>query len=415
MTSGGGPAESRSHVSGVLFSVTDLEVESGSGSWIRTTDGVEYLDFSAGIAVTSTGHCHPKVVAAIQAQAARFIHAQVNVYRHDLLEPLAARIAELTPPGIESFFFANSGAEAVEAAVKLAKRATARPNIVVFSGAFHGRTHLTMAMSTSSAVAREGYQPLPAGVFVAPFASREEEVAPALASLERLLQTVTSPADTAAMVIEPVLGEGGSIPAHPDFFRGVEALCRRHGILLVVDEVQTGWCRTGRMFAVEHFGVRPDILTMAKGMASGFPMSAMGASQELMAAWPVGAHGGTYNGNPIGCAAALATLEILSAPGFVESVAARGEQLRAGIEERSAGDARVVDVWGLGLMLGVECDGPAAVGAIARHCREHGRLILLGYDGLTNLRWRPPLTVTSAEIDLALDAYHAALKETATA
>src|SRR3954452_15609539 len=205
-----------SHLAPVWFQVTDLQVASGHGSWVVTTDGTEYLDFTSGIAVTSTGHSHPKVVAAIAEQAGRFIHAQVNCYRHDLLEPLAARLAGMTPPGIDTFFFANSGAEATEAAVKLAKQATGRPNVIVFSGSFHGRSHLTMAMTTSKHGYRAGYQPLPGGVFVAPFphpwaegSSEAESVERALTEVHRLLLAQTAPGETAAMVIEPVLGEGG--------------------------------------------------------------------------------------------------------------------------------------------------------------------------------------------------------------
>ncbi len=403
---------SENHVAKVLFSVTDLQVVRGSGSWVYTEDGQRYLDFSAGIAVTSTGHCHPQVVAAIQAQAERFIHAQVNVYRHQLLEPLAARLAEVTPPGIDTFFFANSGGEAVEAAVKLAKRVTGRPNLIVFSGAFHGRTHLTMAMSTSSAAARERYQPLPAGVYVAPFAGREDQVDDALAALRQVLATLTTPADTAAVVIEPVLGEGGSIAAHPRFFTGVAELCRDAGILLIVDEVQTGFGRTGTMFAVEQYGVRPDILVMAKGLGSGFPMSAIGASSALMEQWPVGAHGGTYGGNPLGCAAALATLEILTAPGFLDHVRARGEQLRDGLERRSSGDGRIVGMHGVGLMLGVKFADPQFVARVVEYCCAEEHLILLGHAGTDSLRWRPPLTVSEDEIGLALDSYEKALKAT---
>ena len=278
-----------SSLADVWFRVTDLDVVSGEGCWVTAADGSRYLDFSSGIAVTSTGHCHPHVVSAIQAQAARFIHAQVNVYRHDLLRPLADRLAEITPAGIDTFFFANSGAEATEAAVKLAKQATGRPNIIVFQGSFHGRTHLTMAMTTSKTAYRGGYAPLPAGVFVAPFPARPEATDDCLAALQLLLKAQTAPTETAAMVIEPVLGEGGYLPSPVRFLQGVAEVCRNHDILFVADEVQTGFARTGKMFAVEHYALEPDVLVMAKGLASGFPMSALGASAELMARWPSGA------------------------------------------------------------------------------------------------------------------------------
>jgi len=401
-------------LSDVWFQVTQLEVVSGRGSLVTTADGTEYLDFTSGIAVTSTGHCHPRVVAAIADQAARFVHAQVNVYRHNLLAPLAARLDAITPRGIDTFFYTNSGAEATEAAVKLAKQATGRPNVVVFEGSFHGRTHLTMAMTTSKVGYRSGYTPLPAGIHVAPFPGPGAPTGQCLSRLRKLFETVTAPGETAAVVIEPVLGEGGYLPAPPAFLDGVAALCDELGVLLVADEVQTGFGRTGTMFAVEQYDVRPDILVMGKGIASGFPFAAIGASAALMARWPTGSHGGTYGGNPIGCAAALATIEVLCEPGFLATVRARGEHLLAGLMKTTAGDSGVEDVRGLGLMIGVELRDPARVAAVQRHCLEDGHLILMnaGSHGEV-IRWMPPLVVTGEEIDVALDVFGAALRATA--
>ena len=274
------------HLSDVWFSVTPLQVASGRGCWVTTTSGDEYLDFAAGIAVNSTGHAHPKVVEAIATQAGRFIHAQVNVFKHDLLEPLAAKLAEITPAGIEKFFYANSGAEITEAAVKLAKQATKRPNIIVFSGSFHGRTHMAMAMTTSKTGYRAGHAPLPSGVYMAPFPDplapdQDAEVAAALHGLDHLLKSMTAPDETAAMILEPVLGEGGYMPAPPAFLAGLVERCRAHGILFIADEVQSGFGRTGEMFAVDHYGIEPDIICMAKGIASGFPFAALGTTEEL--------------------------------------------------------------------------------------------------------------------------------------
>jgi 4-aminobutyrate aminotransferase len=407
-----------SHLAPVWFSVTDLEVASGSGSWVTTTDGTRYLDFSSGIAVTSTGHAHPHVVRAIQEQAARFVHAQVNVYRHDLLEPLAARLAELSPGAIDTFFFANSGAEITEAAVKLAKQATGRPNVVVFSGSFHGRTHLAMAMTTSKTVYRAGHAPLPSGVFVAPFPDpladdQDAEVARALAGLDLLLKTQTAPDETAAVILEPVLGEGGYVAAPPAFLAGLLERCRAHGILFVADEVQSGFGRTGKMFAVDHHGIEPDIICMAKGIASGFPFAALGASAELMGRWPTGSHGGTYGGNPIGCAAALATIDVLTEAGFLDHVEARGEQLRAGLRELAAGDPGILQVRGPGLMVATELDDAARVAAIQQHCLREGRLVLMNAGTFGRvIRWMPPLVVTEPEIDLALESFAKALAAT---
>jgi 4-aminobutyrate aminotransferase len=406
------------HLSDVWFSVTDLEVATGHGSWVTTVDGTEYLDFTSGIAVTSTGHAHPKVAQAIAEQAARFVHAQVNVYRHDLLEPLAARLAEITPAGIERFFFANSGAEITEAAVKLAKQVTGRPNVIVFSGSFHGRTHLAMAMTTSKTVYRAGHNPLPAGIHVAPFpdplaADQDAEIDRALAAVDLLLKTVTAPAETAAMIIEPVLGEGGYVPAPTRFLHGLVDRCREDGMLFIADEVQSGFGRTGKMFAVEHHGIEPDVICMAKGIASGFPLSALGTTAELDARWPKGSHGGTYGGNAIGCAAALATIEVLTEPGFLAAVEARGEQLRGGLTDLQAQDDGILQVRGPGLMVGTEFSDPARVAAIQRHCLEEGRLILMSAGTFGScLRWMPPLVVTEHEIDLALAAFGGALKAT---
>jgi 4-aminobutyrate aminotransferase len=409
------------HLSKVWYEVTPLTVVAGQGSEVITEDGARYLDFTTGIAVTSTGHCHPDVVRAIQDQAARFIHAQANVYRHPLRDRLADRLAEVTPEGIDTFFFANAGAEAVEAAVKLARQATGRPNLVVFQGGFHGRSTLAMAMTTSRAVVRSGYQPLPAGVFVAPFPHSADAVDADLRALRHLLETQTAPSETAAIVIEPVLGEGGYVAAPPAFLRGIREICSEHGILLIADEIQTGFGRTGRMFAVDHAGVAPDILIMAKGMASGFPISAIGGSQELFARWPVGSHGGTYGGNPLACAAALATIDIVAAPGFIDDVADRGAQLREGLDRAVSRHPHVQQVHGLGLMLGVTLIDPATgapsgerAARVLTHCREAGQLLLMSAGSYGEVvRWMPPLTVTAQELARGLEAFEAALAATA--
>ena len=416
-----------SHVSDVWFRVTDLEVASGQGCVITTTAGEDYLDFTSGIAVTSTGHCHPQVVAAIAEQAGRLIHAQVNIYRHGLLERLGARLAEICPDTIDTFFFANSGSEATEGAVKLAKQVTGRPNIIVFTGSFHGRTHLTMAMTTSKTAYRAGHGPLPSGIFVAPFPSAldhggdaEGASAACLAHVRHLLATQTAPAETAAVVIEPVLGEGGYVPAPGSFLRGLVDLCAEHGILFVADEVQTGFGRTGKMFAVEHHGVRPDVMVLAKGLGSGFPISAIGASAELMARWPRGSHGGTYGGNPIGCAAALATIDVLTGPGFLDGVAARGRQLVAGLTEMAQRDPGVAEVRSLGLMVAAEFRHPetgipdtARVSAILGHCLTEGHLILMSAGTYSqSVRFMPPLVVSETEIDEGLRVFEKALEAT---
>ena len=406
------------NLSNVWSSVTPLQVVSGQGCWVTTDTGEEYLDFAAGIAVNSTGHAHPKVAKAIGDQAQRFIHAQVNVFKHDLLQPLAAKLAELTPGRIDTFFFSNSGAEITEASIKLAKQATKRPNTIVFAGSFHGRTHMAMAMTTSKTVYRAGYAPLPSGIFVAPYPdpladNQDAEVARCLAAFDHLLKTTTAPDETAAVILEPVQGEGGYNPVPAAFIHGIVERCNQHGIMFIADEVQSGFGRTGKMFAVDHFGVEPDIICMAKGIASGFPFSALGTRRELDDRWTPGSHGGTYGGNAMGCAAALATIEIMQEPGFMENVVARGAQLVAGIEKLRHEHDVIVDVRGLGIMIGTEFSDAARVSAVQKHCLEEGRVILMNAGTYGKcLRWMPPLVVNEHEVEIALAAFEAALKAT---
>jgi 4-aminobutyrate aminotransferase len=408
-----------SHLSNVWFKVTDLQVSHGQGCRVTTTDGQEYLDFAAGIAVNSTGHAHPKVAAAIAAQAGRFIHAQINVFTHDLAEPLATKLNEITPNGIDTFFFANSGAEITEAAVKLAKQATKRPHIIVFQGSFHGRTHMAMAMTTSKHGYRAGHAPLPAGVFVAPFpdplaSDQEAAVSAALKGFDRLLLAETAPAETAAVILEPVLGEGGYVPAPKAFIEGIAARCKEHGILFIADEVQSGFGRTGSWFAVDQYDIEPDIICMAKGIASGFPFSALGTRRELDDKWPKGSHGGTYGGNAVGCAAALATIEVMSEPGFLENVRARGAQLSDAIRGLQESFPVINQVRGPGLMVGTSFADSGRVAPVIQHCLRDGRLILMNAGTYGNIiRWMPPLVVTADEIDEAVQAFTNALKATA--
>jgi 4-aminobutyrate aminotransferase len=410
-----------SRLAPVWYKYTDLQVTHGSGSWVFTKDGGEYLDFSAGIAVVSTGHAHPKVVEAIQKQAGRFIHAQVNCYTHDLLEPLAERLNDITPPSIDTFFYSNSGAEITEASIKLAKQATKRQNVIVFNGSFHGRTHLAMAMTTSKSSYRAGHAPLPAGIFPTPFPDfagvhpdrQEWLIDHCLDLFDYLLKSQTAPEETAAVIMEPVLGEGGYIPAPKRFMEGIVERCRKHGILFIADEVQSGFGRTGKMFAVDHFGIDPDILCMAKGIASGFPFSALGARRELMDRWPAGSHGGTYGGNAIGCAASLATIDIMTAPGFMENVEARGEQLREGLRAIQAEFAGVTDVRGLGLMNAMQFEKPERVSAVIKHALQESNLLLLNAGTSGNvIRFMPPLVVTAEEIEICLNAIQKAMKAT---
>src|SRR5699024_4638288 len=321
-------------LSPLLKQATPVTVDYGRGSELFDVDGTRYLDFTAGIGVTSTGHCHPRVVEAAQRQVGTLIHGQYTTVMHRPLLDLVERLGDVLPAGLDRMFFANSGSEAAEAALRLSRQATARPNVVVFHGGFHGRTVAAASMTTSGTKFRSGFSPLMAGVQVAPFPDpthlgwQDEDATDfALRQLDYLLQTVTPPEDTAAFFVEPVLGEGGYIPGNARFFAGLRERADRHGIVLVVDEIQTGWGRTGKFWGGEHFGIRPDVLLTAKGLASGFPLSAIAASSELMAkAWP-GSQGGTYGANAVACAAALATLDVIEDEKLVDNAAERGTQL----------------------------------------------------------------------------------------
>lgn len=415
------PADPLEGLASVWSRITGLVAERGEGARLYDTAGRGYLDFTSGIGVTNTGHCHPRIVAAIREQAGRLIHSQANIAFSPPHLELVRRLRAVVPPGIDTFFFANSGAEAVEAALKLARQATGRPNLIVFQGGFHGRTVAAMSLTTAKRIYRQGYQPLMAGVAVAPFpyAYRygwDAETARrfCLDELRHLLATQTGPEETAGVLIEPVLGEGGYVVPPPGFLREVEALCREHGLLFILDEIQTGFGRTGRFFAAEHEGLRPDILIMAKGLASGLPLSAIGARQELMARWPAGSHGGTYGGNVVACAAACATIDVIREEGLVANAARLGPVLLERLRAVQRDYPVIGDVRGLGLMVATEftrdgCPDPATTKAVQRRCLEGGLLLLTCGPYDNTIRWIPPLVVTEAELDEAVAVFRRAL------
>ena len=405
-----------------LLQATPVVVDHGRGSRLFDAEGRAYLDFTAGIGVTSTGHCHPRVVAAAQEQVASLIHGQYTTVMHRPLLELVEKLGDVLPAGLDSLFFANSGSEAIEAALRLARQATGRPNVVVFHGGFHGRTVAAAAMTTSGTRFSAGFSPLMSGVHIAPFPtayrygwSEEEATAFALRELDYLFATVTAPQETAALVVEPVLGEGGYIPGNTAFFQGLRERADEHGILLVFDEIQTGFGRTGRWFGHQHFDVRPDIITLAKGIASGFPISGIAASADLMAkAWP-GSQGGTYGANAVACAAAVATLDVIAEEGLVANAAERGTQLLDGAR-RLATDA-VGDVRGLGLMVGSEfvtADGApdtARAQAAQQAAARRGLLMLTCGAYMNVVRMIPPLVITAEEIDEGLSIWAEVLAE----
>ena len=406
------------HMSPVWSRIFPIEAERAEGCTIYSTDGRKYLDFTCGIGVTNTGHCHPKVVEAIRAQAGLFLHAQANIVVSQPMLQLIAELRMVVPPSIDGFFFSNSGAEALEGAVKLARAATGKPNIIVFQGSFHGRTGLTMALTTSKTIYRAGFQPLPAGVFVAPYPyayklglSEAQTSEYCLNALQELLLSQTSPAETAAILIEPVLGEGGYVVPPAAFMKGLRELCDRNGILLIFDEVQSGFGRTGKWFAQEHFGVVPDIMTVAKGIASGMPLSGVLSRLELMKKWQTGSHGGTYGGNAIACAAGVATIQAMRDEDMPGNATRRGVQLVTGLRKLQEEYPIIGDVRGLGLMIGTEftANGKPAdktlVKAIVHACEERGLLLLTcgTYDNV--IRWIPPLIVDEAQINTALGIF----------
>jgi 4-aminobutyrate aminotransferase len=414
------------HMSPVWTRIFPVQSERAEGSYIYAGDGRKYLDFTCGIGVTNTGHCHPKVVEAIREQAGKFLHAQANIVIHKPMMQLIEQLRTIVPPSIDGFFFSNSGAEAVEGALKLARNATGRNSVIVFSGSFHGRTAGTMALTTSKTVYKMGHQLLPSGVYVAPYPyayrlgmSEEQACEYALEAVEELLASQIAPGDVASILIETVLGEGGYVPPPAGFLQGLREICNRHGILLVLDEIQSGFGRTGEWFAFERYGVEPDIMTVAKGIASGLPLSGVFSSLDLMKKWPGGSHGGTYGGNAVACAAAVATIQAMRAENMLENAQQRGLQLQTGLRKLQEEYAHIGDVRGLGLMIGSEFevdgkfkDAKPLVKEIIHAAEERGLLLLSCGTYDSTVRWIPPLNVTEGQVNDALRIFADSLKAT---
>ena len=410
------------NISPVWSRTFPLTVSHGEGCYIFDTEGKRYLDFTSGIGVTNTGHCHPKVVAAAREQVGKIIHAQVNNYYHLPLLALTDAMLTIVPdPSFDSFFFTNSGAEALEGAIKLARHVTKKPNIITFQGAFHGRTNLTMATDTGSTIYRAGFGPLASGVFVAPYPyayrygwDAETTSEWCLSELRHMLYSQTAPFETAALLVEPVQGEGGYIVPPVSFIQGLRALCDEFGLLLILDEVQSGFGRTGKFFAVEHFGIVPDIIAIAKGLASGFPLAGVMARRELMERWTPGSHGGTYGGNAVSCAAAVATIEVLK-DGLVENAARMGEVLMSGLSRIQQQCPVIGEVRGLGLMVGVEFTNPDGSpgsqisDAVKKFCLENNLLLLQCGTYHQVIRWIPPLVVNEEQIQTGLEIFERAV------
>jgi 4-aminobutyrate aminotransferase len=413
-------------LSPVWSRANDLVAVRGEGAYLYDEDGNAYLDFTTGIGVTNTGHCHPRVVEAIRQQAGLLLHGQANIAWHPPLLQLVAELQTIVPAHIDGFFFSNSGAEAVEGALKLARSATGRTNVIVFQGSFHGRTVGTMSLTTSKTIYRAGYQPLMPGVFVTPYPYayrygwEEEQTSQwCLEELRYLLITQTAPHETAAILVEPVLGEGGYVVPPRSFMQGLRQIASEHGILLIADEIQSGFGRTGQWFAFQHFDLSPDIMVIAKGLASGLPLSGVLAPLSLMSKWTPGSHGGTYGGNAVSAAAAVATIQTIREEKFLENARVRGAQLLEGLRSLQTDHAKIGEVRGLGLMIGVEfrdADGnpdKITAKAIQKSCFEQRLLLLTCGPWDNTIRWIPPLIVSEEQVESGLRIFERALQASA--
>ncbi len=401
-----------------------LVAESGEGAIIHDPDGNQFLDFAAGIAVVATGHCHPQVVKAIQDQAAKLIHMSGTDFYYENMVELAEKLASLVPGGVpRRVYFGNSGAEAIEAALKLARYHSGRGQFVAFRGAFHGRTMGALSLTGSKSIQKKGFFPILQGAHHVPYAycyrcdygkTPDTCAVECVKSIETELFRTTLPAEeVAAIFVEPVQGEGGYVVPPQKFFDELRALADKYGILLVFDEVQSGMGRTGKMFAAEHFGAVPDIITLAKGIASGLPLSAMVAKSELMT-WKPGSHASTFGGNPVAVAASLTTIRLLEQE-LVDNAAKIGAHMMDRMKDWPAKHKNVGDVRGLGLMIGVELvkdqaskeRAPALRDHVVDKCFEHG-LLLLGA-GPNTIRICPPLVITRSQADFAMDMIESCL------
>ena len=414
------------HLSPVLGRYFERSWSHGAGHRLFDTSGRGYLDFANGIAVTALGHAHPRVTAAIHAQVDRLVGPTGAMGYAEPVVTLARMLAETLPDPIDTVMFLNSGSEAIDGALKLARRVTGRPAIIAFRGGFHGRTFGATSITTSNVNYRSGYEPLLPGVYFAPFPAayrdfggdEERATESCLASVRDLLASVVAPTSVAAIVIEPVQGEGGYTPAPAAFLRELRSIADEHGILLIADEVQTGFGRTGTMWAFEPAEIVPDVVVVAKAIANGLPLSGIATRRDLQVRWGRGAHGSTYGGNPVACAAGIAVLETIRDEDLVANAARRGEDLTSGLRRLMAEDERIGDVRGPGLMVGVEVvrdrtsrepDGDLATALIAR-CAELGLLVLTCGLAHQVVRWIPPLDASQAEISEAVEIFGEALR-----
>lgn len=416
-------------------------IAEGKGSFLTLEDGRQLLDFSTGIGVTGFGHCHPKISGAAAEQCMKLVHGQCSIAFHNPYLELIQKMLPIMPdPSLDSFFFWNSGSEAVEAAIKMARAITGRQNIITMQGGYHGRTYGAMSVTKSKTVYSEGFFPLMPGVFSIPYpywhqlnlplsTPSSEVSAHCLNQLSLLLSQQTAPRDTAAVIIEPVLGEGGYVPAPPEFLRGLREICDKHGILLIADEVQCGYGRTGKHFAIEYAGVRPDIMTTAKGLANGFPLSGVISRKELTDKLNPGSMGGTYAGNAVACAAACAVLDVMKEEKVLDNVAARSAELFAALNALRSNPVVapwILDVRGAGLMVAVEFASPVGTGPfdklikpgapeklasrVAKRCLEKG-LLILTTSVYEVIRFIPTLNISKEDLAKGCKIFAEAVEE----
>jgi 4-aminobutyrate aminotransferase len=418
----------RRHFAPVLGRSSDVVIDHARGSRMWDLEGRVYLDFAAGIASVNTGHSHPKVLEAAKAQMERVVHPSATVAHYEANIRLSEKLAEVAPAGLDVAFLTNTGAEAVEAAIKLARYVTGRKIILGFQGGFHGRTYGAISMTSSKVHYREGYEPFLPSIYFMPFPyglrcqlghnCRNGCMGACAGYIERQFEHVVDPREVAAMLIEPVQGEGGFVVPPAWYLQRLRALCDQYGILLLADEVQSGFGRTGKWFATEHFDVVPDVQIMAKGIASGFPLAAVSSRRDIMERWPAGAHGSTFGGNPVSCAAAVATIDAIRDEGMIENAARQGEKTRARLRALQAEipGARIAEARGLGLMNAIEFSDEegAPDGAFAERVRQRcidNSLLLLscGYKDQV-LRFIPALNIGDADLDEGLTIFEEAVR-----
>lgn len=412
----------RKHISPVSTRVTDLVIKRAKGARFWTADGSEYIDFVSGVASNGLGHAHDSMVKAIKEQAENLIHFGLNYGYYESVVKLSEKLAQIAPGNLDTVFFSNSGGEAIDGALKMARAVTGRPGIIAFDGSFHGRTLGATSVTGSSSKYRTSYEPLLGEVYhvTYPYSALLKENAPkdmtrySLSQLESLFELRISPERVAAILIEPVMGEGGYYPAPNEFLQGLRKIADQYGILLIFDEVQTGFGRTGKMFASEHSGVIPDILVLAKALSGGMPLGAIVASRELHEKWPTGAHGSTYGGNPVSCAAALASIGVIESENLVQRSERLGEKIVRRLKNNLQKYRDIKDIRGVGMMIGIEFHPSVAskiVPAIKEKCLERHLLIMnCGVNGQT-IRLMLPLNIKEEDVEEGLTILESAIGE----